>query len=206
MKPTVGSLRLKLKESAHPHLAKENRYGEAFVGRVGPRVLAAAIASHTINTLVEGDMFDPKAAPELLRTYADNLGQDRSTGECILNFLMPDEGKLSMAVRWLNSQTQLHIWEMAHRIPPPKSFYKAHPEIVEACKLCGAVVLDAATPATLTTGSINPLSGEFLSEWIQSVLEDDPSETRPRFLFHVVIPPRHWQSIVRSHFKLDHGI
>jgi hypothetical protein len=206
MKPTVGSLRLKLNESADSQFAKASRRHDLSMGKIGPRVLASTIASHTVNALVEGEMLDPATASDRLKEYAENLGNDRSTGECILRFLIPDEGRLSMAVRWLNSQTQLHVWDMAHRINPPKAFYKAHPELVEAFRLCGAVVLDAATPSTLTTGSINPLAGDFLSHWIQSLLEEDPSETRPRFLFHVVVPPRHWQSIIRAHFRIDHGI
>jgi hypothetical protein len=206
MKPTVGALRLKLNESVESHLARSLRVGDTSAGGVGPLVLATAIASRTVNALVEGEMLDPVVAPELLRMYGSNLGQDRATGECILQFLFPDEGKLSMAVGWLNSQAQLHVWEMAHRISPPKSFYRAHPELVEACKVCGAVVLDAATPSTLTTGGINPLAGDFLRRWVQSVLEHDPSEARPRFLFHVVIPPSHWPAIVRAHFRIDHGV
>jgi hypothetical protein len=200
MKPTVGSLRLRLNESADFQSASAQRRDDSPVNKIGPRVLASAIASHTVNVLVEGEMLDPATASDRLKEYVENLGHDRLTGECILRFLLPDEGKLSMAVRWLNNRTQLHVWDMAHRMNPPKAFYKAHPELVEACKLCGAAVLDAATPATLTTGSINPLAGEFLSQWIQSLLEEDPSETRPRFLFHVLAPPRHWQSIVRAHF------
>ena len=109
-----------------------------------------------------------------------------------------------MVLHWLNSQANLHVWEIAHRIPPPETFYKAHPEILEACKLCGAVILDASTPSTITTGSINPLAGDFLARWIQTELEYDPTETRPRFFFHVAIPPRLWPGIMRTHFRYDH--
>jgi hypothetical protein len=206
MKPTVGALRLRLNESVESHLAKSLRVGDTSVGGVGPLVLATAIASRTVDVLVEGELLDPAAASELLQNYGNNLGQDRATGECILQFLFPDEAKLSMAVRLLNRQAQLHVWEMAHRIGPPKSFYQAHPEFVEACKICGVVVLDAATPSTLTTGSINPLAGDFLRRWVRSVLEHDPSETRGRFLFHVVVPPHHWPAIVRAHFRINDGI
>ena len=206
MKTRVGGLHLKLNRPANAQLALPLPAREMPVAGVGPLVLATTIASCTVNALVEGEILDPLIAPELLRVYESNLGQDRTTGQCILQFLFSDEGRLSTAVRWLNSQAQLHVWEMAHRISPPRSFYKAHPDLVDGCKACGAVVLDAATPATLTTGSINPLTGDFLSRWIRSVLESDPSETRPRFLFHVVVPPRHWPGIVRAHFKIDHGI
>ena len=109
-----------------------------------------------------------------------------------------------MVLHWLNSQANLHVWEIAHRIPPAEAFYKAHPKVLDACQLCGAVVLDASTPSTLTTGSINPLTGEFLGPWIQAELEYDPTELRPRFFFHAVIPPRLWAGIMRSHFRHEH--
>ena len=44
----------------------------------------------------------------------------------------------------------------------------------------------------------------FLARWIQTELEYDASETRPRFFFHVAIPPRLWPGIMRSHFRIDH--
>jgi len=50
----------------------------------------------------------------------------------------------------------------------------------------------------LTTGSINPLAGNFLAHWIQSALEAE--ETRPRFFFHVLVPARHWNPMIRIHF------
>jgi hypothetical protein len=206
MNTKVGALHLKLNGSVESHVARSLRVGETTLGGVGPLVLATAIASRTVDALVESEMLDPVVAPELLRVYGSNLGDDRATGQSILHFLFRDEGKLSTAVRCLNNQAQLHVWEMAHRISPPKSFYQAHPELIEAGKLCGVAVLDAATPATLTTGSINPLDGDFLRRWVQSVLEHDPAETRPRFLFHVVIPPHHWPAVVRAHFRMDHGV
>ncbi len=150
MKTNVGALRLKLNEPADSQLASALRAGACSVGKVGPRALATAIASHTVNALVEGEMLDPESATEKLRVYKNNLGQGLPSGCCILHFLLPEEGKLAMAASRLNSHAQLHVWEMAHRIAPPKSFYKGHPEILEACKLSGAVVLDAGTPSTLT--------------------------------------------------------
>jgi hypothetical protein len=204
MKTKVGALRLRLNEPVDSHLAAANGAGAWSVGKVGPRALATAIGSHTVNGLVEAEMLDPESATEQLRVYKNNLGQEPPSGHCILHFLLPDEGELALAAGRLNSHAQLHVWEMAHRIAPPKSFYKAHPEILEACQLCGAVVLDAGTPSTLTTGSINPLAGDFLAHWIQSALEAE--ETRPRFFFHVLVPARHWDSMIRIHFGADYGI
>src|ERR1700730_1374090 len=206
MTPAVGTLRLKLNESAESLLAKSLHVSDATIGRVGPRMLAGLIASHTVNALVEGGLLDAAAAPELLRAYGSRLSPEQVVHDGILRFSMPEDEKLAVAVNWLNGHAHLHRWEIAHRIAPPKTFYQAHPEILEACKMCGAVVLDAGTPATITTGSINPLAGAFLANWIQSALEVDPTETRPRFFFHVVVPPRHWEAIARAHFRTDYGI
>ena len=200
----VGALRLKLNEPVDSQPATASGTGTWSAGKVGPRVLATTIASHTANALVQSEMLDPESATEKLRVYKNNLGQEPPSGHCILQFLLPDEGKLAIAACRLNSHAHLHVWEMAHRIAPPIHFYKAHPEILEACKLCGAVVLDAGTPSTLTTGSINPLACDFLAHWIQSALETQ--ETRPRFFFHVLVPARHWDSMIRTHFGADYGI
>jgi hypothetical protein len=206
MKPTVGGIRLKLSAAVDsrpqvqlPHIEQES-------GHVAARVLAKNIAAYTVKRLVEGEMLDPASATDELIKYGINLEQGLNIGQGILRFLFHDEGRLAMVLHWLNSQANLHVWEIAHRIPPPEAFYKAHPEILEVCKLCGAVVLDASTPSTITTGSINPLVGDFLAHWMQTELEYDASETRPRFFFHVAIPPRLWPSITRSHFRIDHVV
>ena len=206
MKPNVGGIRLKLGTAVDSQPAAQTPSNEKEAGHVGARVLAKTIAAHTVKVLLEGEMLDPASASEQLRNYGSSLEKELNVGQCILHFLFPDEGRLAMVLRWLNSQANLHVWEIAHRIPPPEAFYKAHPEILEACKLCGAVILDASTPSTITTGSINPLTGDFLARWIQTELEYDPAETRPRFFFHVVIPPRLWPGIMRSHFRYDHVV
>jgi hypothetical protein len=204
MKLGIGTLRLRLNESAESQLAKTLRVSDATISRVGPRMLAGLIAAHTVTALVEGELLEPRAAPELLREYGDQLNQEKLIHDCILRFAFPDDEKLAAAVDWLNSHAHLHVWEIAHRIAPPKTFYQAHPEIVEACRSCGAVILDAGSSATITSGSINPLSAEFLANWIQSAL--DTGESRARFFFHVVVPPRYWEAIARAHFRTDHGI
>ena len=204
MKLGIGTLRLRLNESAESQLAKTLGPSDATISRVGPRMLAGLIASHTVTALVEGELLEPRAAPELLREYGDQLNQEKLIHDCILRFAFPDDEKLAAAVDWLNRQAHLHVWEIAHRIAPPKTFYQGHPEIFEACRSCGAVILDAGTPATITTGSINPLSAGFLANWVQSALET--GETRARFFFHVVVPPRYWEAIARAHFRNDYGI
>jgi hypothetical protein len=204
MKSNIGGIRLKLGTAAGAPPAVDPPLEEPEAGRVSTRVLAKTIAAHTVKLLLKGEMLDPISAPDELLKYGNGVEQGLQIGQCILQFLFPDEGRLGMALHWLNSQANLHVWEIAHRIPPPEAFYKGHPEILEACMHCGAVVLDASTPSTLTTGSINPLTGDFLAHWIQSELEYDTAETRPRFFFHAVIPPRLWPGIMRSHFRVDH--
>jgi len=206
MKPNVGGIRLRLGAAVDSQPAAQIPHAEQEAGHLGARVLATTIAAHTVKVLLEGEMLDPATASAQLRNHGSSLEKELNVGQCILRFLFPDEGRLAMVLGWLNSQTNLHVWEIAHRIPPPEIFYKAHPQILEACKLCGAVVLDASTPSTITTGSINPLAGDFLARWIQTELEYDPTETRPRFFFHVIIPPRLWPGIMRSHFRYDHAV
>jgi hypothetical protein len=206
MKTNVGGIRLKLSTAVDSQPVAQVPQAEQEAGHVGARVLAKTIAAHTVKILLEGEMLDPASASDELLKYGMNLEKGLNVGQCIVHFLFPDEGRLAMVLGWLNSQANLHVWEIAHRIPPPETFYKAHPEILEACKLCGAVILDAATPSTITTGSISPLAGDFLARWIQTELEYDSAETRPRFFFHVVIPPRLWLGIMRSHFRYDHVI
>jgi len=206
MKLNAGGIRLKLGTAVDSQPAVEVPHDEPVAGHVAARVLAKTIAAHTVKVLVEGEMLDPASASDELLRYGISLEKGPRTGQGILQFLFHDEGRLAMVLHWLNSQLNLHVWEIAHRIPPPESFYKAHPEIFEACKLCGAVILDASTPSTITTGSINPLTGDFLARWIQPELEYDSSETRPRFFFHVAIPPRLWPGIMRSHFRFDHVV
>ena len=118
-------------------------------------------------------MLDPASASDQLRNYESNLGKELNIGQCILRFLFPDEGRLAMVLRWLNSQASLHVWEIAHRIPPPEFFYKAHLEILEACKLCGAVIFDAATPSTWarTLPALLQLALVSLSSRIKPLLE-----------------------------------
>jgi hypothetical protein len=204
MKSNIGGIRLKLGLAPGAPSAVELPREEQAAGHVVARVLAKTVAARTVKILLEGEMLDPVSAADELREYGIALENGLHVGQCILQVLFPDEGRLAMVQRWLNSQAHLHVWEMAHRIPPPETFYKAHPEILEACMLCGAVILDASTPSTMTTGSINPLTGDLLALWIQSELEYDRTEVRPRFFFHVVIPPRLWAGIMRSHFRIDH--
>jgi hypothetical protein len=207
MKLNDGAIRLKLTTTAVDLLpAGQLPLAEKDAGHVGARALAKTIAAYTVKVLLEGEMLDPISASNELLKYGSDLENGLHIGQCIVRFLFPDEGRLAMVLVWLNSQANLHVWEIAHRIPPPEAFYKVHPEILDACKLCGAVILDASTPSTITTGSINPLGGDFLARWIQTELEYDPSEMRPRFFFHVAIPPRLWPGIMRSHFRYDHVV
>jgi hypothetical protein len=206
MKLNVGGIRLKLGTAVDSQMPARVIRNEEEAGDRQASALAKVVAAHTVKVLLEGEMLDPASASEELLSYESGLENGLNIGQCILHFLFPDDGRLAMVLGWLNSQANLHVWEIAHRIPPPELFYKNHLAILEACKLCGAVILDASTPSTITTGSINPLTGEFLARWIQTQLDYDPAEAHPRFFFHVVIPPRLWSGIMRSHFQLDYAI
>jgi hypothetical protein len=206
MKTNVGGIRLKLGAVADTRPAPPLVYEPEDSGHLGAKALAMSIAAYTVKILLAGEMLDPAAASIELKEYGENLEKNLHSGQGVLSSLFPDEGRLAMVLGWLNSQANLHVWEIAHRIPPPEAFYKAHPGILEACQYCGAVILDASTPSTITTGSINPLTGGFLAPWIQTELEYDSVETRPRFFFHVVIPPRLWPGIMRTHFRYEHVI
>jgi hypothetical protein len=206
MKPNVGGVRLKLGAVLDSKLRVSVPRDGQESSHSGAAALAKTISAHTVKMLLEGEMLDPALASDELLKYGIGLESGLNIGQCILRFLFPDDGRLAMVIGWLNSQANLHVWEIAHRIPPPELFYKVHPEIFEACKLCGAVILDASTPSTITTGSINPLTGEFLARWIQTQLEYDPAETHPRFFFHVVIPPRLWPNVMRSHFHYEDAV
>jgi len=206
MKPSIGGIRLKLGAAADSQPAAPLPDGERGGGQLGAILLATKIAVYTVKVLLEGEMLDPASASEQLRNYGSRLEKELSLGQDILHFLFPDEGRLTMIIRWLNSRANLHVWQMANRIPPPETFYKAHPRILEACKFSRAVILEASTPATITTGSINPLTGPFLSRWIHTELESDSAETRPRFFFHVVIPPQLWPAVMHSHFRYENGV
>src|SRR5258708_39477922 len=102
MTPAAGTLRLKLNESAESQLAQSLRVSDATIGRVGPRMLAGLIASHTVNALVEGGLLDAAAAPELLRAYGSRFNPEQVVHDCILRFSMPEEEKLATVVTWLN--------------------------------------------------------------------------------------------------------
>lgn len=204
--PNIAGIRLKLGSALDAQPTAHLPPYEIESGHLGARVLATTVAAYTVKVLLEGEMLDPASASEQLRNYGSRLEKELSLGQDILHFLFPDEGRLTMIIRWLNSRANLHVWQMANRIPPPEAFYKAHPRIFEACKFSRAVILDASTPATITTGSINPLTGAFLTCWIQTELESDSAETRPRFFFHVVIPPRLWKGVMHSHFRYENGV
>jgi hypothetical protein len=206
LKPTISGTRLKLGSALEAHPAAHLPPYEIESAHLEARVLATTVAAYTVKVLLEGEMLDPASASEQLRNYCSRLEKELTLGQGVLHYLFPDEGRLTLIVRWLNSRANLHVWQMANRIPPPEAFYKAHPQILEACKFSRAVILDASTQATITTGSINPLTGAFLASWIQTELETDPAETRPRFFFHVVIPPRLWTSVMHSHFRYENGL
>jgi hypothetical protein len=168
--------------------------------------LAWEIARSTVAQLVAAGLMDQDEAMENLKSYRERISRPIASPECALTWLLPDEENLAVASRILNESAVLQTWDFAHRIPPPEVFYRANPEIAEGCKRCGVVVLDASTPATITTGSINPAAAEFFLAWLEAKLARETVESRRRFSSHVVIPARHWNSILRAHFPSSYGI
>ena len=204
--PNTAGIRLKLSSAFDAQPTAQLPYYEIESGHLGARVLATTVAAYTVKYCWRVKCWirlPPRSSCEITEA---GWRKSSTSANDILHFLFPDEGRLTMIIRWLNSRANLHVWEMANRIPPPETFYKAHPRILEACKFSRAVILDASTPATITTGSINPLTGAFLARWIQTELESDSAETRPRFFFHVVIPPQLWPGIMHSHFRYENGV
>jgi hypothetical protein len=168
--------------------------------------LAWEIARSTVAQLVAAGLLDQDEAMENLKSYRERINRPIASPECALTHLLPDEENLRVAARILNESAVLQTWEFAHRISPPEAFYRTNPEITEGCKRCGVVVLDASTPATITTGSLNPAAAEFFSAWLETELARENAESRRRFSSHVVIPARHWSSILRAHFPSNYGV
>jgi hypothetical protein len=164
-----------------------------------PRSLAWRIALDTINELVELKLLTTDSAPGHLFAYRTYLGES-SESLSILHIIYPLESELAGIQKRLAKPASAPVWEIAKRILPPAQFYKAYPKIADACRQSGSVILEAAAPATITTGSVNPLAGKSLAAWIRAGLTLDKSDQRAPFCFHVTIPHQQWPSITRTHF------
>jgi hypothetical protein len=164
-----------------------------------PQSLALRIASETIHQLIELQLVPADAAPKLLAAYRKHL-EESSKSLSILPFVFPAESELTGVQKRLAATVSAPVWEIAERILPPAQFYKAYPAIADACRQTGSVILDAKTPATITTASVNPVAGKSLATWIRSGLFQDTNDQPSPFCFHVTIPPQQWPSIVRTHF------
>jgi hypothetical protein len=192
--------------------SKNGRSPEPEIDRLGdedgsfassdPQSLAWRIASETINQLIELQLVAAGAAPRLLAAYRKYL-EEPSQSLSFLPFAFPAEPELAGVQKRLAALASAPVWEIARRILPPAQFYKAHPEIADACRQSGSVILDATVPATMTTASVNPVAGKSLATWIRSGLSLDKDDQRSPFCFHVTIPPQHWASIARMHFGGD---
>jgi len=163
-----------------------------------PKSLALRIASDTINQLIELRLLAADASRHLA-AYRTYLGQSTESLS-ILHFVFPAESELAGVQKRLAATASAPVWEIAERIVPPAQFYKAYPAIADACRQSGSVILDAKTPATFTTASVNPVAGKSLATWIRSGLFQDTDDQPSPFCFHVTIPPQQWPSIVRTHF------
>src|SRR5437660_1674869 len=84
---TVGNLRLRGGTDAG--FANEGRPVEPVTGEIGPRELAVAIASYTVEALVEASVLDPVSEFEPYQVYCRDLGHEPSAGHDVLRFLFP---------------------------------------------------------------------------------------------------------------------
>jgi hypothetical protein len=164
-----------------------------------PLALALRIASETMHQLIELQLVAAEAAPKLLAAYRKHL-QEPSQSLSFLPLVFPAEPELAGVQKRLAATASAPVWEIAERILPPAQFYKAYPNIANGCRQSGSVILDAKTPATITTASVNPVAGKSLATWIRSGLSLGTDDHRSPFCFHVTIPPQQWSSIVRTHF------
>jgi hypothetical protein len=166
------------------------------------RALAWRIALDTINQLIELQLVAPDAAPGMLATYRNHLDESVERFS-FLPFVFPQQSELAGCQKRLAGRVAVPVWEIVEKILPPTQFYKAHPGITEACRQCGAVILDATALATITTASVNPLAGKGLAAWIRSTLSSERGEEWSPFCFHVAIPFRQWPSVARTHFGAE---
>ena len=87
---------------------------------------------------------------------------------------------------------------------PPPAGMKTYATSAERAKAANAAFMDVANTYSMTKdGRVARYFGglTYVDEG-----QYDSAETRPRFFFHVVIPPRLWLGIMRSHFRYDHVI
>jgi hypothetical protein len=196
----MNSLRLRIGDSKK----RESLHANGSVASA--ESLAWQIAEATVAQLVAEGMLDRDEIETSLKIYRELISSPAPSSECLLTHLFSEEERILEAVQVLNKSALLQIWEFAHRIPPPEAFYRAHAEICEACELCGVVVVEAPSAGTITTGSLNPVASEFFMSWLEGKLSNHGSEARHRFLFHVAIPPRHWNAILRIHFPKSYGV
>jgi hypothetical protein len=164
-----------------------------------PQALALRIASDTIKQLIELRLVTSDVASRHVAAHRTHLGQSNESLS-ILHFVFPVESELAEAQKRLAASVSAPVWEIAERILPPASFYKAYPPIADACRQSGFVILDAKAPATITTASVNPVAGKSLTTWIRSALSLATDDQRSPFCSHVTIPQQQWASIVRTHF------
>jgi hypothetical protein len=199
----LNVLRFSARNGRSPERETERSGGEedAFASS-DPQALALRIASDTINQLIELQLVAADAAPRLLAAYRKYL-EESSHSLSFLPFVFPRESELAGVQKRMAATASAPVWEIAERILPPAQFYKAYPAIADACRQSGSVILDAKTPATITTASVNPVAGKSLATWIRSGLSMGTDDQRSPFCFHVTIPPQQWSSIVRTHFGGD---
>ncbi|MBW0000343.1 MAG: hypothetical protein JO015_14680 [Verrucomicrobia bacterium] len=172
------------------------RYGAW--GGLTPLLLAQKLAEVTNDVLVELGVLDQTDAREKLREFRADADALSLQGKTALHVVL-DEAKLATGVRALQRLVNAHAWGVTPRIPPPEAFYRSYCEVRTVCRLTGSAIIDASSPCTLTTASLNPLAGEIVGAWLDHYFTQHRREPRHRFYSHVALTPAQWPAIFRAH-------
>jgi hypothetical protein len=204
MKTDVFRLRLSGASDEHGAFRGSSAWNQALRygawGGLTPLLLAQKLAEVTNNVLVElGELDQPEGRRKLRDFWAEAEALSLQGKTCLHVAL--GEAKLAAGVRSLQRLVNAHVWGVTPRIPPPDAFYRSYPEVKPVCRLTGTVIVDASTPCTLTTASLNPLAGEIVAAWLDTYFTKTRREPRHRFYSHVALTPAQWPGVLRSHFE-----
>lgn len=202
MKTDVFRLRLKGSGEDHGALRGSSAWNQALHygdwGSLTPLLLAQKLAEVTTEVLIELGILDPLEGRRKLGNFWADAETLSLQGKTSLHIVL-EETKLPAGLRALQHLVNAHVWGITPRILPPEAFYRSYPEVKPVCRLTGTVVVDAGTPCTLTTASLNPLAGEIVAAWLDHYLTQTRREQRRRFYSHVALTPAQWPGIFRAH-------
>lgn len=169
-------------------------------GGLAPLLLAQKFAEVTDDVLVELGELDQFEGRQKLRDFQANAEALSSQGKTSLHVSL-GEARLASGVRALQRLVNAHVWGVTPRILPPEAFYRSYPDVKLVCRLTGTVIIDASTACTLTTASLNPLSGEIVAAWLDAYFSQSLREPRHRFYSHVALTPAQWPGVFRAHHR-----